>query len=326
MTEEAKNRDFLSTNPEDWMETTLKLRQINKDLLIRISQLESALGECKSEFQLQQQKSLAQDTLLLQQNQELNQASDQVNILFKELESSHHVAQKQQVLIESMNKELEDNLVKINQLETECAEIQKQYQLQAKTLIETEKNAQILNDKLQQQQKYTLQFQAALTEYLQGNPQKPNLHNQSVIVAQEWSNQDQESLELVKSLMTQNSIKSSHPQLPQTDTDTKSNEKPPAKPPINQEQLINIAVNSADVSQMIDQLYAVIKEEQKNNDSHSESQNQTDNSHEESVIDETNINTENNLPLLLSSSKISGGIKRKGLAGIELPKLPQRRF
>ncbi|HEY9701751.1 MAG TPA: hypothetical protein V6C58_04865 [Allocoleopsis sp.] len=330
MTEEAKNRDFLSTNPEDWIETTLKLRQINKDLLVRISQLESALGECRSEFQLQQQKAQAQDSLLLQQNQELNEASEQVNILFKELESSHYVAQKQQVLIESMNKELEDNLVKIHQLETECAEIQKQYQLQAHTLIETEKNAKILNDKLQQQQKYTLQFQAALTEYLQGNPEKPNLHNQSVIVAQEWSNQDQQNLELVKSLMTTNSMKPTHTQLPQpetkTETETKVNEHTPVKPQINQEQLINIAVNSTDVTDMIDQIYAVIKEEQKNNDQPPENENQTAPSHQESVVDETNINTDNNLPLLLSNSKISGGIKRKNLTGIELPKLPQRRF
>lgn len=328
MTEEAKNRDFLSTNPEDWIETTLKLRQINKDLLVRISQLESALGECRSEFQLQQQKALAQDSLLLQQNQELNQASEQVNILFKELESSHHVAQKQQVLIESMNKELEDNLVRINQLETECAEIQKQYQLQAQTLRETEKNAKILNDKLQQQQKYTLQFQAALTEYLQGTPEKPNLHNQSVIVAQEWSNQDQQNLDLVKSLMTTNSMKPTQNQSPppETETETKSHEKPPAKPQINQEQLINIAVNSADVSDMIEQIYAVIKEEQKNNDPPPENENPTDNSHQESVVDETTLHTGSNLPLLLSSSKISGGIKRKNLTGIELPKLPQRRF
>ncbi len=151
----------------DWVALTKKLRQHNRNLLKQVAELEQALKECLEGLQLRQGREQAQETLLAQQTEELKTSREQATRLFRELESSHQVAQRQQILIETLSQQLESSQERVAHMERECALTQQRYKEQSHKLLQAENVAQELQTRLQRQQRQTLQFKAALEKCLE---------------------------------------------------------------------------------------------------------------------------------------------------------------
>ncbi|MFB2938171.1 hypothetical protein ACE1B6_23235 [Aerosakkonemataceae cyanobacterium BLCC-F154] len=138
------------------------LQQQNNDLLSHVQDLERLLDECNRALDSQIKRSQIAETKFAEQSKELNTTQEQLARLFRELEASHQVAQRQQILIETLNSQLQNSQERVAELERQCAFIQQRYNEQSQLLLQTETTRQELQDRLQRQQRYTLQFKAAL--------------------------------------------------------------------------------------------------------------------------------------------------------------------
>lgn len=142
------------------------LQQQNNDLLSHVQDLERLLDECNRALESQIKRSQTAETKLAEQSKELGTTQEQLTRLFRELEASHQVAQRQQILIETLNHQLQSSQERVAELERQCAFIQQRYNEQSQILLQTETTRQELQDRLQRQQRYTLQFKAALDKCL----------------------------------------------------------------------------------------------------------------------------------------------------------------
>lgn len=143
-----------------------KLRQRNRVLIKKVATLEKALADSHEALQAQEMRARGNDNLLAQQAEEFSAAQEQLTRLFRELESSHQTAQRQQILIETLSQQLESAQERINQLEQEYTSLQKRYQEKAKQLLKQEQQNQELRSRLQRQQRRAIQFKAALDKCL----------------------------------------------------------------------------------------------------------------------------------------------------------------
>lgn len=143
------------------------LQNQNSELLGHVEQLETLLDECHSALQLQMKRNQSLETRLNEQNQELSKTQEQLTRLFRELEASHHVAQRQQILIETLSQQMESSQEQVAQLERECAHIQQRYNEQSYNLSISENTCTELRSRLERQQRYSLQLKAALDKCLE---------------------------------------------------------------------------------------------------------------------------------------------------------------
>lgn len=152
-----------------------KLRQRNRTLQEQVAQLQESLQIAEEKLlrqseQFSEQESIRSQevgTMLSQQTAEANYASEQVSRLLQELEISHQLAQRQQILIETLSSELQISQERVAQLERECALTQQQYHEQEHELLQSETRCQELNTRLQRQQRQALQFKIALEKSLE---------------------------------------------------------------------------------------------------------------------------------------------------------------
>ena len=174
----------------DKLAATNKLRQRVRNLQNQVAKLEQALRECHEALASREAKIAAQEKLLIQQTEALNASQEQVTRLFYELESSHQVAQRQQLLIENLSQQLESSQELLAALEQESALIQQCYNEQSHQLSQRENESRELQVRLHRQQHQTLQFKAALEKFLSApapsleNQAEPNTHRQNVLAAQ----------------------------------------------------------------------------------------------------------------------------------------------
>jgi len=178
VSESSETSDFTNENPEisetetsdfdvlELVNLSEALQQQNNDLLSHVQDLERLLDECNRALESQIKRSQIAETKLAEQSKELNTTQEQLTRLFRELESSHQVAQRQQILIETLNQQLQSSQERVAELERQCAFIQQRYNEQSQILLQTDTTRQELQDRLQRQQRYTLQFKAALDKCL----------------------------------------------------------------------------------------------------------------------------------------------------------------
>lgn len=141
-----------------------ELNQCNNALLDRVSQLEESLEHAQRGTQTEQ--SLGFDT-----EDALNPPTpEQVAKLSNELEFTRQKDKRQQILLETMKGQLETSQERIAQLERECALTQQRYNEQLQLLNQRENDCRDLRSRLQRQQRYTLQFKAALEKSLEVPP------------------------------------------------------------------------------------------------------------------------------------------------------------
>lgn len=136
------------------------LHECNRDLVKRVTDLESNLEEC-------QEKLLDTDTLLKEKTEELTATQKQVSRLFYKLEVCQEVIQRQEVLAETLRENWEKSQVRQGQLERECALTQQRYNDVCYRAMELENSCRELRSRLYRQQRQTLQFKAALERSLE---------------------------------------------------------------------------------------------------------------------------------------------------------------
>ncbi|MGA9378627.1 MAG: hypothetical protein WBV73_07635, partial [Phormidium sp.] len=85
------------------------LQQQNNNLLSHVQDLERLLDECNRALESQIKRSQTAEIKLAEQSQELGVTQEQLTRLFRELEASHQVAQRQQILIETLNNQSQNS-------------------------------------------------------------------------------------------------------------------------------------------------------------------------------------------------------------------------
>ncbi|HEY9628964.1 MAG TPA: hypothetical protein V6C84_16810 [Coleofasciculaceae cyanobacterium] len=145
-----------------------ELNQCNSILLDRVSQLEEALES--SQVALQAEVGRSQDSVTeppSTSSSALPTAPDAIVSLFNQLEFAHQANQRQQILIETLTGQLESSQERVAELERESALIQQRFNEQVQLLAQTEGSNRDLQARLHRQQRYTLQFKAALEKCLE---------------------------------------------------------------------------------------------------------------------------------------------------------------
>jgi hypothetical protein len=150
-----------------------QLKQENLELRDRAVQLEQDFTQGQIEWQLETARLLHQvsESTPPEQAQavqvQLATAQEQLSRLFQELELSHQTAQRQQILVETLTKQLESGQERIAELERDCAITQQRYNEQVQQRLQAEASCRDLRIRLNRQQQHTLQFKVALEKCLE---------------------------------------------------------------------------------------------------------------------------------------------------------------
>jgi hypothetical protein len=135
----------------DWLTVVSNLRQVERQLVEQIARLEQALASTKQELHDRKAENQNHEITILQHQDELKIARDRVGGLFQQLENSHQIGQRQQILIESLSQQLEIAHTVIPQLEAENEALDRKYTEQAQKLDKTERVAVELHRRLKLQ-------------------------------------------------------------------------------------------------------------------------------------------------------------------------------
>ncbi len=151
-----------------------ELNECNDVLLARVSQLETAVEESHQLLKSERESArTAQATLQEQASaqqasaQQISQnAQQQVANVVDQLETAEQGLQRQQLINETLLSELGNAQERVTQLEHECALSAQQHAAEAQARVKAETTIRDLRSRLQRQQRYTLQFKAALEKSL----------------------------------------------------------------------------------------------------------------------------------------------------------------
>jgi DNA polymerase III alpha subunit len=135
----------------DWLTVVRNLRLTNRKLLDQIEALENSLVAAKQDSAAQQERSRVQGIKIVQQEDDLQAARERVSALFEQLENSHQIAQRQQVLVETLSQKLEIAQTIVGEMDAENAQLRQSHTEQSQKLHKTEAVAQELYRRLKQQ-------------------------------------------------------------------------------------------------------------------------------------------------------------------------------
>jgi chromosome segregation ATPase len=150
----------------DWQQLAHKLREHNRKLLKKVFQLEQTLAETDSQLKQHLDRSQHREILVEQQAKAIKEFQEQIANLSEDIEESERETKTQQILIETLSKQLEVAQQQTAQLERECALLQESHNQKTYELIAQGQQTQELHSRLSRQQRYTLQYKAALDRYL----------------------------------------------------------------------------------------------------------------------------------------------------------------
>jgi chromosome segregation ATPase len=134
----------------DWLTVVRNLRQSNRKLLEQAEALEMTIVEAKNEAVSHQERSRAQGIKIIQQDDDLKVAQERVSNLFEQLENSHRIGQRQQILVETLSQKLEIAQTVITEMETENQQLKQQQAESTQRLNKAEAVAQELYRRLKQ--------------------------------------------------------------------------------------------------------------------------------------------------------------------------------
>ncbi|NJP10309.1 MAG: hypothetical protein HC866_13230 [Leptolyngbyaceae cyanobacterium RU_5_1] len=155
-----------------------QLRQDNAELRTQVAQLEQDLAQLQIELQLevarfyckeQESVELSATVRTGQQDEGWSTAQEHITQLTDDLELSHQVVERQQILVETLTNQLENSQERIAQLERDCALTQQRYNEQLQLTLQAENTCRDLRMRLHRQQRQALQFKAALEKSLEGS-------------------------------------------------------------------------------------------------------------------------------------------------------------
>lgn len=135
----------------DWLTMVSNLRQINRQLVEQIARLEQTLASSKQTLHTYKEEKQTNEIVILQQQDELRLSNERVGALFQQLETSHQIGQRQQILIETLSQQLEITQEILPQLEAENNDLRQKYHEQAQKLNKTEQVALELHRRMKHQ-------------------------------------------------------------------------------------------------------------------------------------------------------------------------------
>lgn len=140
------------------------LNECNDVLLAKVSQLEDSLERSQAALQAEIDRSPGGDRV----------GDREIVQLVTELEQSNQALQHHQILNETLQTELTAYRERATQLESEHTALLRQNTEQSQELLQANTNCRDLRARLQRQQRYTLQFKAALEKCLSMSTESPS--------------------------------------------------------------------------------------------------------------------------------------------------------
>jgi hypothetical protein len=177
--------DVRSLPEGESIDVVTSLENQNQTLRDRVSCLETTLSQAQANRcqEVDRWESLAlrgderlQETVqaqaqtIAQYVNELTDSQQQVTAVLVQLEQAHQTAQRQQIVMETLNTQLRNSQERVAQLERECAGVHQQNVDQAQQVLQQDHQVRDLQSRLQRQQRYTLQYKAALEKSLEVTP------------------------------------------------------------------------------------------------------------------------------------------------------------
>ncbi|MEY2978248.1 MAG: hypothetical protein RLZZ435_2387 [Cyanobacteriota bacterium] len=142
------------------------LQQQNEQLMDWVGELEESLNQCQTALQFQRQRSQELEALLTQR-QKADSSSSLEAHFNRALQESQQQVQKQQILVDTLTQQLDNTKERVSYLEQEYGGLQKRFADQTQRLVQSENECRSLKTRLSRQQRYTLQFKAALERCLE---------------------------------------------------------------------------------------------------------------------------------------------------------------
>jgi hypothetical protein len=188
--------DHEAATTGDWFNLARKLRGQNQELLETVVQLESSLATSRQQLRDQIRQSRKAELHKVEPQEENSH-------LLEQLKASQDNNQKQKGQIGTLIEQLNTIQQQFAQLERECALIKEESQDKNNQLIITQRQVGELETRLHRQQRYTLQYKAALDECLGNCARKTQTQTPAIagsggpildpkiIPIQPWSNQAQ---------------------------------------------------------------------------------------------------------------------------------------
>ncbi len=157
---------------QDWFNLARKLRGQNRQLLDTIVTLEQALAESRQQLQDYQERSRHHNSLSSQQTAQLHSIQAENSHLLEQLQSNQTQQQQQQSHLESLQKQLQAIQEAFAHLERECAVLKEEALKNKQERVLKEEEIRELQQRLQRQQRYSLQYKSALDQCLSRHTNK----------------------------------------------------------------------------------------------------------------------------------------------------------
>lgn len=168
--------DHDSSLHQDWFDLARKLRGQNRELLDTIVKLEKALATSRQQLQDYQQRSHHHNSLVSQQTSQLQTAQAQNSNLIEQLQQSQDQGKQQHQQLQLLQQQLNTLQQTVAQLERECAVLKEESLDKNNQIALQEQQINELQQRLQRQQRYSLQYKAALDECLSNSARKISAH------------------------------------------------------------------------------------------------------------------------------------------------------
>jgi hypothetical protein len=155
--------------PENLVQLVQDLNQCNDALLLRVTELEEALERSQvalqSEIERHQSHPVGLPLTTLP-----GPVQQQIAQLLSELDIANDSLRRTTIHNETLQAELDGSQQRVAQLERECTLLQQRFSDKTTALHQAEETCRDLKARLHRQQRYTLQFKAALEKYLNMAP------------------------------------------------------------------------------------------------------------------------------------------------------------
>lgn len=143
----------------------------------KAQELQEALRQAQQQLESQERRSLSCDDLIQQQAEEISKSREQLTHTVAEIQVYQQEAQKQQLQIETLAEQLAQSQNLLAERERDCVRLQENYHTSHQQVLVMDKQIQELRARLQRQQRYAMQYKAALEQCLA----TPNLNPSSDI-------------------------------------------------------------------------------------------------------------------------------------------------
>ena len=143
------------------------LNRCNEALMARVNQLENSLDQSQQALKVEAERSRQRQVSTDDKAAAAQQRS--MAQLLSELEAANDGLKRQRILSETLQAQLDTSQERVTQLDRECTVLRQRHSEQGQALETSEVLCRDLRSRLQRQQRYTLQFKAALEKCLDMN-------------------------------------------------------------------------------------------------------------------------------------------------------------